>query len=94
MVKHILARGVIGNTTDFDSVVVGSSPAEPAKCYGFSDECTSCFWIPLIHIDECDRTKTNGIDFTQSFRVKISNHDWVCRGMQKKLYRTEYSRKG
>ena len=28
---HSLGYGVIGNTTDFDSVVVGSSPAIPAN---------------------------------------------------------------
>ena len=32
-----------GNTSDFDSLIVGSSPAIPAKCYGFSDEYISCF---------------------------------------------------
>ncbi len=28
----VLAYGVIGNTTDFGSVILGSSPSRPTKC--------------------------------------------------------------
>ena len=31
--SHILGRGVSGNTPDFDSVIVGSSPAVPAVLF-------------------------------------------------------------
>ena len=29
--KRVLAYGVIGNTTDFGSVILGSSPSRPTK---------------------------------------------------------------